>query len=53
MTSRGLTEQDFGHVVEFIDRATNLAKSIQQNTGPKVADYKKWLEANAEGHTDL
>jgi glycine hydroxymethyltransferase len=53
MTSRGLNGEDFATIVEFIDRAHYIAKQIHQVSGLKVADFKKWLEVNAESHPEL
>ena len=53
MTSRGLEANDFEQIVEFIDRAIKLSLKVKEKTGPKVADYKKWLLENASKDTDI
>jgi len=46
MTSRGLTEEDFVKVGEFLGRAMAVAKEVQEISGPKLVDFKKTLATN-------
>jgi glycine hydroxymethyltransferase len=46
MTSRGLTEEDFVKVGEFLGRAMEAAKDVQDISGPKLVDFKKVLATN-------
>jgi glycine hydroxymethyltransferase len=42
MTSRGLVEPDFEQIVMFMNRAMEIAKEVQKDTGAKkLADFKK------------
>lgn len=47
LTSRGFKEADFEKVVEFIDRAVQVAKDIQAKGG-KLADFNKNLKNDPE-----
>jgi len=44
LTTRGLTVEDMKTVVGFLDTAFNLAVEIQQQSGPKLVDFKKALK---------
>jgi len=44
MTSRGLLEDDFRKVGEFISRAIDIGVEVQKKTGPKLKDWKAALE---------
>jgi glycine hydroxymethyltransferase len=46
MTSRGLVEADFEQIVQFIDRGIQVASSIKEKTGTKLADFKKFVQEN-------
>lgn len=46
MTSRGLVEEDFTRVGEFIGQAVDIAVEVQKESGPKLADFKKLLREN-------
>ena len=48
LTSRGLKEEDFIKVVEFIDNVINIALEIQKESGSKLVDFIKAMETNAE-----
>ena len=48
LTSRGLVEEDFVVVVNFIDKAIKLAIKIQEKVGKKLVDFKKELINNNE-----
>ena len=48
LTSRGLKEEDFIKVVEFIDSVIQIALEIQKKTGPKLVDFIKAMEFNEE-----
>merc|ERR1739845_270807 len=43
MTTRGLDEQDFVRVGEFLGEAVNIASEVQKQSGPKLVDFKKIL----------
>ena len=45
LTTRGLNEEDFRKVAGFVDRAIGLALDVQKETGVKMVDWKKKLEA--------
>jgi glycine hydroxymethyltransferase len=49
MTSRGLVEEDFTRVGEFIGEAVDIASEIQTQTGPKMVDFKKMLTESPPG----
>jgi len=49
MTSRGLTEEDFVKVGEFIGEAVDCAAEIQKQSGPKLVDFKKVLKESPPG----
>merc|ERR1712113_390570 len=44
MTSRGLMEEDFVRIGEFIGEAVDIAADVQKQSGPKLADFKKVLK---------
>lgn len=46
MTSRGLVEEDFGRVGEFIGEAVDIAVAVQKESGPKLVDYRRVLREN-------
>lgn len=48
LTTRGLKETDIDRVVYFIDKALKLAQEITKVSGPKVADFNKTIEENAD-----
>merc|ERR1719381_8469 len=43
ITTRGLTTAHMEKVVQLVHSAMNLAVEIQQASGPKLVDFKKWL----------
>merc|ERR1719330_601696 len=43
MTSRGLVEEDFVRVGEFIGEAVDVAAEIQRQSGPKLVDFRRVL----------
>eukprot|EP00930_Biecheleria_cincta_P052283 TRINITY_DN3753_c0_g2_i1.p1 TRINITY_DN3753_c0_g2~~TRINITY_DN3753_c0_g2_i1.p1 ORF type:complete len:496 (+),score=107.70 TRINITY_DN3753_c0_g2_i1:85-1572(+) len=49
MTSRGLVEEDFVRVGEFIGSAVDIAAEIQQQSGPKLVDFKRVLNETPPG----
>jgi len=53
MSTRGCKEQDFGKIVEFIDRGVQIAKRVKGVAGTKIVDFKKWLAKNAEGDNEI
>ncbi|XP_050684439.1 serine hydroxymethyltransferase isoform X1 [Leptidea sinapis] len=48
LTTRGLKETDFDQVVDNIDKALKLAQEITKIAGPKLVDFNRVLEENAE-----
>jgi glycine hydroxymethyltransferase len=49
MTSRGLVEDDFARVGEFISEAVSVAGEIQQASGPKLVDFRRILKESPPG----
>jgi glycine hydroxymethyltransferase len=49
MTSRGLVEEDFEKVGEFISRAVKVTQDIQNTSGKKLADFKKVMNDSPPG----
>jgi len=49
MTSRGLVEEDFVRVGEFISQAVAIAADLQKQTGPKLVEFKKALNTSPPG----
>merc|ERR1712241_907858 len=41
MTSRGLVEEDFSRIGEFIGAAVDCAVEVQNLSGPKLVDYRR------------
>ena len=48
MTSRGVMEEDTVKIGEFLHRAVELCKSIQESHGRKLVDFKKGLDESQE-----
>eukprot|EP00951_Prasinocladus_malaysianus_P037240 scaffold398695_cov51-Prasinocladus_malaysianus.AAC.1 len=48
MTSRGLKEDDFRKIGEFLHRAMNIAIEVQAETGKLFKDFQKALPGNAK-----
>ncbi|KAF5306237.1 hypothetical protein FQA39_LY08935 [Lamprigera yunnana] len=48
LTTRGFVEADFDKVVDYIDKAIQLAKEASAISGPKLVDFKKVLETNED-----
>jgi glycine hydroxymethyltransferase len=48
MTSRGAMEEDAVKIGEFLHRAVQLCKSIQESSGKKLVDFKKGVDASEE-----
>ncbi len=46
ITTRGIKENDIVRIVDYVDKAFELAVEIQQVSGPKLVDWKKTLETN-------
>jgi len=46
MTSRGLEEEDFAKVGQFISRAIKVTQDIQTTSGKKLSDFKKVMNDN-------
>ena len=49
MTSRGLTEDDFVKIGEFIGSAVDVAAEVQKESGPKLVDFKRLLKEKPPG----
>merc|ERR1712232_1186446 len=49
MTSRGLVEEDFVKVGEFIGGAVDIAAEVQKQSGPKLVDFKRVLKETPPG----
>eukprot|EP00929_Paragymnodinium_shiwhaense_P098627 TRINITY_DN60103_c0_g1_i1.p1 TRINITY_DN60103_c0_g1~~TRINITY_DN60103_c0_g1_i1.p1 ORF type:complete len:492 (-),score=90.74 TRINITY_DN60103_c0_g1_i1:76-1551(-) len=49
MTSRGLMEEDFMQIGRFIGEAIDIAAEVQQQSGPKLVDFKKVLRESPPG----
>mmetsp|Transcript_108280 Transcript_108280/g.280029 ORF Transcript_108280/g.280029 Transcript_108280/m.280029 type:complete len:493 (-) Transcript_108280:227-1705(-) len=49
MTSRGLVEEDFVRVGEFIGEAIDIAAEVQKESGPKLVDYRRVLKESPPG----
>merc|ERR1711879_686152 len=49
MTSRGLVEEDFARVGEFIAEAVSIAAKVQSQSGPKLAEFKRVLKESPPG----
>lgn len=43
-----MNETDMDNVVDYIDRAVQLAQEIGKVSGPKLADFNKIIEENAD-----
>jgi glycine hydroxymethyltransferase len=53
MTTRGLKEQDFETVAEFVDRAVKMTIDIKKTvSGTKLKDFKEAV-ANGEAHPSI
>ena len=48
LTTRGLREAEFEAVAAFLDRAASLALAVQARSGPKLVDFVKEMEGDAE-----
>jgi len=46
LTSRGFVEADFEKVAEFVDKAVNIAVDLKQKAGPKLKDFKEYVNKN-------
>ena len=40
LTTRGLNKADIMSVVDFLDTALKIAVAVQQESGPKLVDFK-------------
>eukprot|EP00435_Cladocopium_sp_Y103_P066621 s112_g28.t3 len=49
MTSRGLMEEDFVKIGQFIGSAVDVAVEVQKQSGPKIVDFKKVLKESPPG----
>merc|ERR1711953_1214153 len=49
MTSRGLMEDDFVKIGQFIGEAVDIAGEVQKQSGPKLVEFKKVLAQNPPG----
>lgn len=50
---RGFTEEDFERVAEFFDRSVVISAKIVSQVGPKLKDYKAFLEAGPDKVPEL
>ena len=41
LTTRGLVEEDFARVGEFLGEAVDDAAEIQKTSGPKMSEFRK------------
>ncbi|XP_045514880.1 serine hydroxymethyltransferase isoform X2 [Pieris brassicae] len=48
LTTRGLKETDIDRVVDYVDKALKLAAEITKISGPKLVDFNKVIEENAD-----
>ncbi|XP_026324926.1 serine hydroxymethyltransferase, cytosolic [Hyposmocoma kahamanoa] len=48
LTTRGLKEADIDEVVNYIDKVVQLAQEISKVSGPKLPDFNKIIEENAD-----
>lgn len=46
LTSRGFTEDDFRQVADFVDRGVQITQDLKKKHGPKLKDFKAYLETN-------
>ncbi|CAD7696792.1 unnamed protein product [Ostreobium quekettii] len=46
LTSRGFVESDFEKVAEFVDRGVKIAAAVKDKAGPKVKDFKAYIDSN-------
>lgn len=53
MTSRGLVEEDFAKIGEFMGEAVDVAAETQKQSGPKLVEFKKVLATNPPRLTGL
>jgi glycine hydroxymethyltransferase len=49
MTSRGLVEEDFMKIGDFISSAVDIAVSVEKQSGPKLVDFKRILKESPPG----
>merc|ERR1712207_22433 len=49
MTSRGLMEEDFVKIGQFIGEAVDVAGEVQKQSGPKLVEYRKVLAQSPPG----
>ncbi|XP_065333030.1 serine hydroxymethyltransferase, mitochondrial isoform X1 [Cloeon dipterum] len=48
LTSRNFKEADFETVVALLDRAVKIASEVKAKCGPKVKDFKDFLDSDAD-----
>jgi glycine hydroxymethyltransferase len=48
LTSRGLNENDFDDVADFLTRAANISVRVQEQTGKKLKDWEPAVVKDAE-----
>ncbi|KAK7790681.1 hypothetical protein R5R35_008202 [Gryllus longicercus] len=53
LTSRQFKEKDFESVVEFIDKAVNVAADVKSKSGKKLKDFKEFLNTDSETKVKL
>merc|ERR1719191_351167 len=49
MTSRGLMEEDFVKIGQFIGEAVDIAGEVQKQSGPKLVEFRKVLSQSPPG----
>merc|ERR1719510_329215 len=49
MTSRGLVEEDFVKIGDFIGEAVDVAVKVQKQSGPKLAEFRRVLRESPPG----
>merc|ERR1711879_1003226 len=48
LTSRKFVEEDFEQVALFLAEALNIALKVQERSGPKLKDFVKYIESDAD-----
>merc|ERR1719330_1498966 len=46
MTSRGLMEEDFARIGDFLGEAVDIAVDVQKESGPKLVEFKKVVKGS-------
>lgn len=48
LTSRGMKEQEFEKIAEYLDRTIKISLDIQSKSGKKLVDFEKGIKDNAD-----